>query len=69
MYAERSEVPAHNRIMRQMTPSGERKNPHGGDEIRRYDEPGRVLEDFRPDEIEEAEDGESMTEEDDLRPD
>jgi len=69
MYTEQSEVPVHNRIMRQMTPSGERKNDHGGDEIRRYDEPGRALEDFRPDEIDEAEDGESMTEEDDLSPD
>jgi len=68
MYTEQSEVPAHNRIMRQMTPSGERKDDRGGDEIRRYDEPGRVLEYFRPDEIE-AEDGETMTEEDDLRPD
>jgi len=54
MYTEQSEVPAHNRIMRQMTPSGERKDDHGGDDIRRYDEPGRVLEDFRPDEIDEA---------------
>jgi len=44
-------------------------NDHGEDEIRRYDEPGRALEDLRPDEIDEAEDGESMTEEDDLRPD
>jgi len=55
MYTEQSEVPVHNRIMRQMTPSGERRNDHGGDEIRRYDEPGRALEDFRPDEIDEAE--------------
>jgi len=69
MYTEQSEVPAHNRIMRQMSPSGERKDDHRGDEIRRYDEPGRAVEDFRPDEIEEAEDGESITEEDDLRPD
>jgi len=69
MYTEQSEVPAYNRIMRQMTPSGERKNDHGGDEIRRYDEPGRALGDFRPDEIDEAGDGELMTEEDDLRPD
>jgi len=46
MYTEQSEVPAHNRIMRQMTPSGERKDDHGGDEIRRYDEPGRAVEDF-----------------------
>jgi len=45
MYTEQSEVPAHSRIMRQMTPSGERKDDHGGDEIRKYDEPGRVLED------------------------
>jgi len=49
MYTEQSEVPAHKRIMRQMTPSGERKNDHGGDEIRRYDEPVRALEDFRLD--------------------
>jgi len=49
MYTEQSEGPAHNRVMRQMTPSG--------DEIRRYDEPGR------------AEYGESMKEEDYLRPD
>jgi len=52
-----------------MTPSVERKSDHGGDKIRRYDEPGRALEDFRPDEIDEAEGGEPMTEEDDLRPD
>jgi len=69
MYTEQSEVPAHNRIMRQMTPTRERNNDRGGDEIRRYDEPGRALEDFQPNEIDEAEDGESMTEEDDLRPD
>ncbi|XP_044317448.1 uncharacterized protein K02A2.6-like [Drosophila rhopaloa] len=67
MYTEQSEVPAHNRIMRQMAPSGELKND-GGDEIRRHDGPGRALEDF-PDEIDEAEGVEPMAEEDDLRPD
>jgi len=55
--------------MRQMTTSGERKIGHGGDDIRRCDEPGRALEDFRADEIGEAESGGPMTEEDVLRPD
>jgi len=53
--------------MRQLTTSGVRKIDHGGDDIRRWDEPGRALEDFRPDEIDEAESGEPMSEEDDLR--
>jgi len=60
MYTEPSEVPAQNRIMRQMTASRGRKNDHGGDEIRRNDEPERLLEDLRLVEIDEAEDGESM---------
>jgi len=67
-YTEQSEVLAHNRIMREMTTSGERKIDHGGDDIRKCDEPGKALEYFRPDEIDEAESGDPMTEEDDLRP-
>jgi len=68
-YTEQSEVITHNPIMRQMTTSGVRKIGHGGDDIRRCDEPGRALEDFRPDEIDEEESGKTVTEEDDLRPD
>jgi len=46
-----------------------RKIGHGGDDIRRCDEPGRALEDIRLDEIGEADSGGPMTEEDDLKPD
>ncbi|XP_037731368.1 uncharacterized protein LOC119562264 [Drosophila subpulchrella] len=56
-------------IMRQMTTSGVRNIGYGGDDIRRCDEPGRALKDFRPDKIVEPESGDPMTEEDDLRPD